>query len=262
MTGKPSGLWFTRKKDTEAESSTAATVNASSGKQSVTASPQSSPKPLARSGTFFTLNKKPLVEEPEDFFMVAPATPPKRTPTRSGRARSNTVSTTASASTTTPTPARSESGFWPSLMKSPPKETEDKDDSPRRPNHPKTRSDTSIVRSKKSRSPARSDTSGTSQQGQVTTVAQAPVWLLNACNALEYITNEHPKAMSILSAILVTVGSIPAIPAIAAGAGGAVLASTTAHAVGAIAVGLGQALGSTVKNAQKAADDGHGSSSH
>lgn len=54
--------------------------------------------------------------------------------------------------------------------------------------------------------------------------------------------------MSVLSAILITVGSIPAIPAISAGAGGAVLASGAAHAVGAIAVGLGQALSMSVKN--------------
>lgn len=69
-----------------------------------------------------------------------------------------------------------------------------------------------------------------------------PVWLLNACAALDYITNEHPKAMSIISAILITAGSIPAIPAIAAGAGGAVLASGAVQAAGAIAIGLGQAL--------------------
>lgn len=81
-----------------------------------------------------------------------------------------------------------------------------------------------------------------------TTTTEAPLWLLNACSALEYITNEHPKTMSIISAILITAGSIPAIPAISAGAGGAVLASGAAHAIGAIAVGLGQALSMTVKN--------------
>lgn len=79
-----------------------------------------------------------------------------------------------------------------------------------------------------------------------------PIWLLNACAALDYITSEHPKAMSIISAILITAGSIPAIPAIAAGAGGAVLASGAVQAVGAIAVGLGQALNNTTtKNTQK-----------
>ena len=79
-----------------------------------------------------------------------------------------------------------------------------------------------------------------------------PIWLLNACAALDYITSEHPKAMSIISAILITAGSIPAIPAIAAGAGGAVLASSAVQAAGAIAIGLGQALNTTViKKAQK-----------
>lgn len=53
--------------------------------------------------------------------------------------------------------------------------------------------------------------------------------------------------MSVISAILITAGSIPALPAISAGAGGAVLASGAAHAIGAIAVGLGQALSVSVK---------------
>ena len=85
----------------------------------------------------------------------------------------------------------------------------------------------------------------------MTTTTEAPAWLLNACTALEYITSEHPKAMSIISAILITAGSIPAIPAIAAGAGGAVLASGAAHAIGAIAVGVGQALNAGVQHQQK-----------
>lgn len=85
----------------------------------------------------------------------------------------------------------------------------------------------------------------------VVNTTQAPVWLLNACNALDFITSEHPKAMSVLGAILITVGSIPAIPAISAGAGGAVLASGAAHAIGAIAVGVGQALSMSVKNNQQ-----------
>lgn len=45
--------------------------------------------------------------------------------------------------------------------------------------------------------------------------------------------------MSTLSAVLITVGSLPAIPAIAGGAGGAILASGAAHAAGAMAVGVG-----------------------
>lgn len=54
--------------------------------------------------------------------------------------------------------------------------------------------------------------------------------------------------MSVLSAILITAGSLPALPAISAGAGGAILASGAAHAIGAIAVGLGQVLSTQVKN--------------
>jgi hypothetical protein len=57
--------------------------------------------------------------------------------------------------------------------------------------------------------------------------------------------------MSVISAILITAGSIPALPAISAGAGGTVLASGAAHAIGAIAVGLGQALSISVKNQQE-----------
>jgi len=71
------------------------------------------------------------------------------------------------------------------------------------------------------------------------TTTEVPAWLLNACNALDLLTTEHPKVMTTLSAILITVGSIPAIPAIAGGAGGAILASGAAHAVGAVAVGVG-----------------------
>lgn len=57
--------------------------------------------------------------------------------------------------------------------------------------------------------------------------------------------------MSVISAILITAGSIPALPAISAGAGGAVLASGAAHAIGAIAIGLGQALSVSVKVQQE-----------
>lgn len=98
----------------------------------------------------------------------------------------------------------------------------------------KTKLDTSLV----CPSPTRSSTTDQT----VTTVASAPVWLLNACNALDFLTSEHPKVMSTISAILITAGSLPAIPAVAAGAGGAVLASGAAQAVGAIAVGLGSWL--------------------
>ncbi|KAF9265119.1 hypothetical protein L218DRAFT_861623 [Marasmius fiardii PR-910] len=76
----------------------------------------------------------------------------------------------------------------------------------------------------------------------VTTVTQAPLWLINACSALDFIQTEHPKVMSTISAILITVGTIPSIPAISAGAGGALLASGAVQAAGAIAVGVGSWL--------------------
>lgn len=76
----------------------------------------------------------------------------------------------------------------------------------------------------------------------MTTVTQAPVWLLNAFAALEYITSEHPKTMSIISAILITAGSIPAMPAVSAG--------VAIQAFGALAIGLGKALNSAPKPAQ------------
>ncbi|KAA1466821.1 hypothetical protein DENSPDRAFT_856388 [Dentipellis sp. KUC8613] len=86
--------------------------------------------------------------------------------------------------------------------------------------------------------------------GEVTTtVTHAPVWLLNACNALDFLSTEHPKAMTAVSAILITVGSLPALPGITAGAGGAILASHAVQAAGAIAVGVGNWL----KAAQDAA---------
>jgi hypothetical protein len=83
----------------------------------------------------------------------------------------------------------------------------------------------------------------------VTTVTNVPTWLLNAANALEFLTTEHPKVMTTLSAVLITVGSLPAIPALAGGAGGAFLASHAVQAAGAIAVGLGNLLKSTQDNA-------------
>ncbi|KAI0270697.1 hypothetical protein BC834DRAFT_922568 [Gloeopeniophorella convolvens] len=76
----------------------------------------------------------------------------------------------------------------------------------------------------------------------ITTEAHAPLWLLNACGALDFLTTEHPKVMTTLSAVLITVGSLPALPALSAGAGGTILASHAVQAAGAIAVGVGNWL--------------------
>lgn len=73
----------------------------------------------------------------------------------------------------------------------------------------------------------------------LTKITEVPAWLLEACGALDLLTTEHPKIMSTLAAVLITVGSIPALPFIAGGAGGAILASGAVHAAGAVAVGLG-----------------------
>ncbi|KAJ3538387.1 hypothetical protein NM688_g6527 [Phlebia brevispora] len=67
----------------------------------------------------------------------------------------------------------------------------------------------------------------------------APLWLLQTCIRLEELTSEYPKTMSVLAAILITVGSIPSLPAVSAGAAGAFLASGTIHTVGYAAVGVG-----------------------
>lgn len=48
--------------------------------------------------------------------------------------------------------------------------------------------------------------------------------------------------MSALSAILITVGSLPAIPALHATAAGAILANHAVQAAGAVAVGVGKWL--------------------
>ncbi|EJD05245.1 uncharacterized protein FOMMEDRAFT_18852 [Fomitiporia mediterranea MF3/22] len=74
----------------------------------------------------------------------------------------------------------------------------------------------------------------------LTTVTKAPAWLVNACSALEFLTVEHPKVMSAMSAVLITVGSLPAIPGV--GVGLPILATGAAQAVGAAAVGIGQCL--------------------
>jgi len=89
------------------------------------------------------------------------------------------------------------------------------------------------------KSPETQAAENSSTEPTITTIAEVPAWLLNACGALEFLTTEHPKVMTTVSAILITIGSIPAIPAIAGGAGGAILASGAAHAVGAVAVGVG-----------------------
>ncbi|OJA14455.1 hypothetical protein AZE42_06745 [Rhizopogon vesiculosus] len=78
-----------------------------------------------------------------------------------------------------------------------------------------------------------------SADGTVTAISNAPTWLVNACQALNFLGSEHPRAMTTLSAVLITAGTLPAIPAIS---GGTLLGTGVAQAVGAIAVGVGNLL--------------------
>lgn len=70
-------------------------------------------------------------------------------------------------------------------------------------------------------------------------IANAPEWLLTACQSLDAISTEYPKTISVIAAVLVTVGSVPSLPV----AAGTALASGTAHALGDVAVGLGSWIG-------------------
>ncbi|KAG2357465.1 hypothetical protein BDR07DRAFT_368926 [Suillus spraguei] len=94
-----------------------------------------------------------------------------------------------------------------------------------------------------------------SADGTVTAISNAPTWLLNACNALNFLSAEHPRAMTTLSAVLITAGTLPAIPAIS---GGTLLASGVAQAVGAIAVGVGNLLKAQQEGQVQASGPGSG----
>ncbi|KAH7907653.1 hypothetical protein BJ138DRAFT_458623 [Hygrophoropsis aurantiaca] len=175
------------------------------------------------------------------------------------------------ASATEPVQIHSKgSGFWLTRRRNskeevvlkeelPSKESKElvlKEETPKkpRPNPVKMLSDTAIaaaVAATKHRSPSRSNSTSsvlsnvpaptptTTVVEPAVTGANVPVWLLNACHALDFLTSEHPRAMTTLSAVLITAGTLPAIPAIS---GGTVLATGVAQAVGAIAVGVGNML--------------------
>ncbi|KAK7064661.1 hypothetical protein R3P38DRAFT_53819 [Favolaschia claudopus] len=124
--------------------------------------------------------------------------------------------------------------FWPIRKNS--KEIVVADDTAQRPQPRKMKSEGVVVPIKSSEIVKALPALPISGDG---TTVRAPAWLLNAATALDFLQGEHPRVMSTLSAILIVAGTIPSLPAVGAGAAGAVLASSTAHAVGAIAVGLG-----------------------
>jgi hypothetical protein len=141
--------------------------------------------------------------------------------------------------------------FWPTRKNS----MGISDDGPERPLPRKAKSEGAVLsQMQTSKALPSLPTSGDSESAGSSTIVcssffvlaistvRAPAWLLNAATALDFLQNEHPKVMSTLSAILIVAGTLPTLPVIGAGAGGAILASSTAHAVGAIAVGVGSWL--------------------
>ncbi|KAI0313060.1 hypothetical protein OF83DRAFT_1086590 [Amylostereum chailletii] len=231
---KPSGIWWivtgkerqeapaaelVKGPDEKTKTEKARGANAK-GKPEKQKSVDSAPSGKTRKSSVDALSK-PLPERPEKSGDAATTTTrgvPKRM--ASWLSRTPSTSSTASAASTPPvseTAVASASSFWG------------------------FGSNTTTPSS----TPASMSVAPTPAQspGEVTTtVTNAPVWLLNACNALDFLTTEHPKAMTTLSAVLITIGSLPAIPAISAGAGGALLASHAVQAAGAIAVGVGNWL--------------------
>lgn len=176
-------------------------------------------------------DKKPLKESPPSISKPLPPTP------QSGRkapSRKNSVSTSTHAP---PESGRKAPSRKNSVSTNAPPESGRK--APSRKN------------SSTSQSVSTSPNATPDEGGTVTTVQHVPTWLLNACNALDFLTEEHPKVMTTLSAVLITVGSLPAIPALAGGAGGVILASHAAQAAGAIAVGLGNWLKTAQDSARK-----------
>ncbi|KAJ6519333.1 hypothetical protein C8R45DRAFT_809017 [Mycena sanguinolenta] len=148
--------------------------------------------------------------------------------------RSNTVESKASEVDRPVVGRAATHSFWPIRKNS--KDAVVVDDTAQRPVPRKAKSEGTVVLSREVIKPL--PALPNSGDGIGTTV-RAPAWLLNAATALEFLQSEHPRVMTSLSAILIVAGTIPSLPAVSAGAAGAVLASSTAHAVGAIAVGLG-----------------------
>ncbi|TFK69208.1 hypothetical protein BDN72DRAFT_624568 [Pluteus cervinus] len=236
---------------------------------------------VSKTGSWFRLNSKSDIPTP-------PPSPPATTSTRPPPTRSNSlfwrkpsteeievVSPAVQQHAKPPPPSRKNSdgsSFWPARRNSNAEKSHPPPSTPsKRPTPVKSKTDSGIIstmvnshHSKSSSSSSSSsstsnavvahsakDSKGSHKDTEVSTVTNAPVWLLNAASALDFITSEHPKATSVISALLITAGTIPSLPGITAGAGGAVLASSATQAVGALAIGIGQVLNQSVKNSQE-----------
>ncbi|KZT25074.1 hypothetical protein NEOLEDRAFT_1156536 [Neolentinus lepideus HHB14362 ss-1] len=222
--------------------------------------------------SWFTVKRKKstaLTDEPEDMDDDQAPLPPKKTPPRSKTAP---VASTSSEPAKPPAPVRAATlGFLPvrrnSKSGNAPNDTPDPKPDPKalvKPELVKAMSDT-VVETMKHLAPSKAKTIDTvasdpNTEAVVTTIAHAPVWLIQASSAIEMLTKEHPHTMSALAAILITAGSIPALPAVAASPMAPILASHAAQAIGSIAVGLGTLLKAS-QNGQVQSTPGSSSSS-
>lgn len=74
-----------------------------------------------------------------------------------------------------------------------------------------------------------------------------PLWRVKARKALRYLAAKHPKVVSTLSTVLVTVGNIASHPGFSACVGGPILAAV--QSVGALAVTVGEWLRNALDSA-------------
>jgi len=72
---------------------------------------------------------------------------------------------------------------------------------------------------------------------------------LGPCNALGYLIAKHPKTMSNVSTVLITVGSIALLPGLTTMAAGTIFAHPAVTVAGAIAVAVGKWLKAAVQSA-------------
>jgi hypothetical protein len=242
---KPSGTWWASRKDTpapapeperpahhRAESSSSWLSRKVEHKPAPQSQPPQHPAPIRTESSFWGSVKDSVMGNKDDDFVKIDERPP--IPSKESKSDYGTTSQGWKVlKSQRPVPVKSHSiAEMPSPTEPKPQRSTPK---PKPPTPARSNSMAVVPANTTSNTVANTDQS-------VTTVAQAPVWLLNACGALDFLTSEHPKVMTALSAILITIGSIPAIPAISAGAGGAILASSAAQAAGAIAVGVGSML--------------------
>ena len=81
-----------------------------------------------------------------------------------------------------------------------------------------------------------------------------PLWLLYAHKPINYVVMKHPKIVSAVSTVLITVGEIVLLPGVSAYIGSIIFAPHAVKAAGAIAVAVGKWLkGAVGSSAAKAA---------